>query len=93
MTSMKRRTSNPGKREREARKRHRRGMVYDAATAGWLKLGHKHSSRSFRCHVSDCGRWPKRLEPGRVMSLLPEPVHQDGLINVVPADGAASPST
>jgi len=37
---------NPGRREREARKRHRRGAMSSSATNWeWLKLGHEHSRR------------------------------------------------
>jgi len=46
--SLDRRTTNPGKREREARKRHRRALVWPTrmgAEAVPLKLGHKHFQR------------------------------------------------
>ena len=42
-----RRHDNPGKREREARKRHRRGRYWSSTAADTepLKLGRKHSLR------------------------------------------------
>ena len=45
---------NPGRREREARKRHRRGGMASAAT-GWemLKLGRKHFWRWMRRSTLD----------------------------------------
>lgn len=46
--SLDRRTTNPGKREREAGKRHRRALVWSSnmgAAAVPLKLGHKHFQR------------------------------------------------
>jgi len=43
---MERRHENPGRREREAGKRHRRAQV--GTIAGWLKLGHKHMCRDLR---------------------------------------------
>mgnify|MGYP003396295556 CR=1 FL=1 len=47
-----RRHGNPGRREREAGKRHRRGISYFtmAGAAGWttLKLGRKHWTRRMR---------------------------------------------
>ena len=46
--SEERRTSNPGKRERQARKRHRRGHYWNsnmAAEAEPLKVGREHSRR------------------------------------------------
>lgn len=46
--SEERRTSNPGKRERQARKRHRRAttwIVSRGAEVGPLKVGRKHSRR------------------------------------------------
>lgn len=46
-----RRTTNPGKREREARKRLRRGRTWTAAT-GWLKLGRKKSLISIWRHLT-----------------------------------------
>lgn len=39
-----RRKRNPGKRERAARNRHRRGMAYDSQS-GWTKHGSKHMRR------------------------------------------------
>ncbi len=53
-----RRTRNLGKREREARKRHRRGLMFSQIgnlQSGWLKRGHKHSTRSiiYRLAVAD----------------------------------------
>ena len=52
MTMYDRRHSNPGKREREAGKRHRRAtwshMASDGAEWTTLKLGHKHQMRHFR---------------------------------------------
>jgi len=46
-----RRHSNPGKREREGRKRHRRAHIWCSdmgAEAAPLKLGHKHFQRWMR---------------------------------------------
>jgi hypothetical protein len=46
--SLDRRTTNPGKREREARKRLRRGLVWSSDMAPGtapLKLGHEHIRR------------------------------------------------
>jgi len=46
--SLDRRTTNPGKREREARKRHRRAIAWSSdmgAVAVPLNLGHKHMRR------------------------------------------------
>ena len=37
---------NPGKREREARKRHRRALLWQGAEVVPLKLGRKHLHRS-----------------------------------------------
>lgn len=52
MTMYDRRHSNPGKREREAGKRHRRGTTSyrEAGAAEWttLRLGRKHLLRNFR---------------------------------------------
>ena len=48
---MMRRHENLGRREREARKRHRRALVWRSdwgAEAAPLKLGHKHCSRDLR---------------------------------------------
>ena len=71
MTSMERRTTNPGKREREARKRHRRGPTWTSMT-GWLKLGRKHSSRFYRAlHLSVADAEKPGAE--RVMSLSADP--------------------
>lgn len=41
-----RRINNPGRAEREARKKHHRGMAL--IQGKWLKLGRKHSSRLIR---------------------------------------------
>lgn len=49
--SFERRTMNPGKREREARKRHRRGSCWRSAWSADvapLKLGRKHAGRWMR---------------------------------------------
>lgn len=49
--SSERRHANPGKRERAARKRHRRSEVssyYDGSVAGPYKLGRKHLGRWFK---------------------------------------------
>lgn len=46
-----RRHRNPGKRERQAGKRHRRAVVisyFDGAVHGPLKVGRKHSGRIWR---------------------------------------------
>jgi hypothetical protein len=43
--SLARRTTNPGRREREARKRHGRARVYAGAETEPLKLGRKHFRR------------------------------------------------
>ena len=43
--SLDRRTTNPGRREREARKRHRRAAIWSQSQDRWLKLGHKHMQR------------------------------------------------
>jgi hypothetical protein len=103
MTSMMRRIVNPGKREREARKRHRRGQVFMAPMTDWLKLGHKHFSRfigSSHLTVADAEK------PGTgksVMSLSATPVqlHKAEGTDVcsspqhpseVPADEAAAKS-
>lgn len=46
--SLDRRTTNPGKRERQARKRRRRALIWDSrwgAEAAPLKVGHVHSLR------------------------------------------------
>ena len=53
MSAYERRHGNPGKREREAGKRHRRGRIggrFASVSAEWatLKLGHKHFSRLMR---------------------------------------------
>ena len=50
MSMFARRHSNPGKREREAGKRHRRGATSFRGAAGWttLKLGRKHWLRLIR---------------------------------------------
>lgn len=48
---MERRHENPGRREREAGKRHRRAQLWRSewgAEAGPLKLGRKHMSRETR---------------------------------------------
>lgn len=42
--SYERRKNNPGKRERAARKRHRRTRASDNTMTGWLKLGRKKMS-------------------------------------------------
>jgi hypothetical protein len=50
-----RRTDNPGKREREARKRHRRAVCWfykDGAEVGPLKLGRKHLRRRLRADLA-----------------------------------------
>ena len=45
-----RRRGNPGRQEREAGKRHRRGLLVTQQAAEWvtLKLGSKHLIRYFR---------------------------------------------
>ena len=50
MSMYQRRHGNPGKREREAGKRHRRAVSHYNDGAGWitLKLGHKHWNRRMR---------------------------------------------
>lgn len=51
MNMFQRRHGNPGKREREAGKRHRRAVSYyyaDGAVAVRLKLGRKHWNRRMR---------------------------------------------
>ena len=48
-----RRNRNLGKRERAARKRHRRGQMCGPSTQGkWLKLGRKHSYRKLYKHLA-----------------------------------------
>ena len=50
-----RRTANPGKREREARKRHRRAVLWytrDGAVVGPLKLGRKHLLRRMKADLA-----------------------------------------
>lgn len=42
---------NPGRREREARKRHRRARVSSGTECGWLKLGQEHFRRWCREHL------------------------------------------
>ena len=58
MSMYDRRHSNPGKREREAGKRHRRGSVSfrapDAAEWTTLKLGHNYWKRYFRLRKRIC---------------------------------------
>jgi len=46
--SSERRHRNPGKRERTARKRHRRARYSTGAMSGWLKVGSKHFRRELR---------------------------------------------
>ena len=49
--SIERRTTNPGRREREARKRNRRALYWSSswgAEAEPLKLGRKHADRHFK---------------------------------------------
>lgn len=50
--------SNPGRREREAGKRHRRARVFTGTLPGWLKLGRKHFRRwtGFSMFVADTER-------------------------------------
>jgi hypothetical protein len=48
MTTRERRMSNPGKRERQARKRHRRGQIWSDIHGGWLKVGSRHFFRYIR---------------------------------------------
>ena len=50
--SLSRRTTNPGRREREARKRHRRARSYFGSHDGWLKLGRKHLRRELKKHLA-----------------------------------------
>lgn len=65
--SLMRRATNPGKREREARKRHRRahfwhsGMGADAAP---LKLGRKHLPRWVRRSLAVADRRKRKLAKG-----------------------------
>lgn len=50
-----RQRKRPGKRERQARKRHRRARVWSStwgASVGWLKVGRSHSGRQLRRYVS-----------------------------------------
>jgi hypothetical protein len=42
------RRCNPGKRERAARKRHRRARYITGAMSDWLKVGSSHSRRRIR---------------------------------------------
>ena len=64
MSMYERRHGNPGRREREAGKRHRRGRisgVFASVSAEWttLKLGRKHFRRIMRRESRlrhDCGR-------------------------------------
>jgi hypothetical protein len=70
-----RRFANPGKREREAGKRHRRGQIYSAAMTDWLKLGHKHFSRSIRSSLLSVADSRNARSQGRVMSLSPNLAH------------------
>ena len=54
--SARRRSQNPGRRERQAGKRHRRGLVWQmgqAAVQGPLKVGHRHLGRILSRHLSD----------------------------------------
>lgn len=72
--SYSRRTANPGKREREARKRHRRARYCDGSHDGWLKLGRKHLRRRLRAHLAVAdSRNAKR--GGSVMSPSDESPH------------------
>ena len=60
-----RRLHNPGKREREAGKRHRRALIFssyatdEGAVTETLKLGRKHFRRWSRNLHLGCGRYPK----------------------------------
>jgi hypothetical protein len=58
-----RRLHNPGKREREAGKRHRRAFIHSSYDGGavteTLKLGRKHFRRWSRSLHLGCGRYPK----------------------------------
>lgn len=54
--SARRRHQNPGRRERQAGKRHRRGLVWLSdwpAVQGPLKVGHRHLGRILSRHLSD----------------------------------------
>jgi hypothetical protein len=59
--SSQRRHANPGKRERQARKRHRRALYWEGAAAVPLKVGSKRSRRIWRNFMAVADR---RKAPG-----------------------------
>lgn len=66
---------NPGKRERQARKRHRRAILYiivgGGAVCGPLKVGRKHSLRRSRGWLSVAKAETREKGEGARMADLP----------------------
>lgn len=78
--SLDRRTTNPGKREREARKRHRRACVWSSdmgADVAPLKLGHKHFQRWVRRSLVVADNRKSKLAKGAEESDRQHQVGQD----------------
>ena len=70
------RRSNPGKREREAKKRHRRGLCWSnsrPAESEPLKLGRKHTLRWIRRGPSVADAERRRADRAKVLRSQPGP--------------------
>jgi len=47
-----RRKSNPGKRERLAGNRHKRGKTWSDSQGRWIKVGSRHFSRTIKTYLA-----------------------------------------